>query len=210
MQFRIGNIVYTVRRKWELKHNGERMDGLCDSTNKLIWLDGEMTGDEVLPILRHEHTHAWAYEVGQPRTFEDLACFAATVADAFDAEFAEQGGIESLMAIPLEGLRPGARKQIEARPLNICDRIECGRCGATIMVGSIFTGTPRVIDSINFVAVDRGCQCPVCDAVQVWSERSTSEGIPIGEFFNAKLLEGDEAREWAEQHRELHSPYNVG
>jgi hypothetical protein len=207
MQFRIGRHVYNVRRKWDLRHNGEKADGLCDSTSKTIWIDADLMPDEILPVLRHEHVHAWQFETATPSTFEEQATFSATVGDAFDAEFSEQGGLDGFIALPVDGLR-GERRQPVQQRFDIPDRIQCGRCGAEVMSGSIHSGAPTMIDRVG-LAIERGCACPVCDAVQTWLERCTADGVPLGGFMRPKLLSGDEAREWLSAHSGLPSPYNV-
>lgn len=185
---------------------GQPVDGFCAATTRTIWLDGAVTDDVIAGVLRHEHTHAWEMEVGTPRTHEDLANFAATVGDAFDAEFAAQGGAAALAAIPVEGLRPpGSATPPTAR--GAVDRVCCGRCAAEIMSGSIHSDAPRPHETTGIFLVDRGFQCPVCDAVQLWEERAAADGLPLGNYFNVRLLTGQAAAEWASTHR-VHSPYN--
>jgi hypothetical protein len=208
MHFRIGTHVYNVRRKWDLRQNGQKADGLCDSTTKTIWLDADLFPTEILPVLRHEHVHAWQFETATPSTFEEQATFSATVGDAFDEEFGAQGGLDALIALPVDGLRGERRAPVQQR-LDIPDRIQCGRCGAEIMAGSIHSGAPTLIESVAIMAIERGCACPVCDAVQTWLERCTPDGVPLGGFLRPKLLSGEAAREWLSAHPELPSPYNV-
>lgn len=211
MQFKISPTrFYTVRRKWELACDGERCDGLCAYSTRTLWLDADLAPEIAESTLRHELVHAYESELGAPHTEEDRANFTSTVSEAFEYEFEQQGGRDALAEIPIEGLRPTTRKTPPAmNSRNMADRIECGRCGTQIMVGSIFTGPAELVDSVGFHMVARGCQCPVCDAVQTWRERSTEAGLPLGEFYGAKLLTGAEAEAWAAEHRELHCPYNA-
>jgi hypothetical protein len=108
MIFNIGPWRYVVRRRWGLTCDGGRCDGLCACSTRTIWLDGQLREDIMEGVLRHEHVHAWENEVGTPRTSEDRACFVATVSAAFQKEYTEQGGFESLLQIPIEGLDPSA------------------------------------------------------------------------------------------------------
>lgn len=209
MQFQVGAYSYSVRRRWSLVLDGEPIDGYCASSIRCIFLDGELEDDVLVETLRHEHTHAWEFQVGAPSTPEDLANFTATVGAAFDREFMEQGGLEALKLLPIEGVRPTRAKAAPMNHMTITDRIECGNCGAAIMCGSIYTGDPRVAEKVGLTIVSRGCQCPVCDRVQVWDERATPAGIPLGEYFNVRFLAGEAADEWLSEHP-LHCPYNVG
>lgn len=208
MQFTIGTRVYHVRRKWDLSCDGEKCEGLCDYSRRLLWLDGELLEDTIIDTLRHEHVHAWEAEVGATRTTEDRANFISTVSAAFDAEFANQGGLDALLAVPIEGLRPSKQNAPPLRSLTICDRIECGRCFTPVMAGSIYTSEPHISGSTGVRMVHRGMQCPVCDTVQVWQERCSEDGIPLGEFYHARILTGAEAAEWVVAHP-VHAPYNV-
>lgn len=207
MVFQIGTRQYVVRRKWALSCDGIPSDGLCDFTTRALWVDGDLPEEVIADVLRHEHIHAWEKEVGTPRTDEDRANFFSTVGDAFESQFVLQGALEALLNIRIEGPRPGRQEDGLTRFSRATDRIECGRCHAQVMVGSIATTAPR--DSkAGFNVVERGCQCPVCDAIQTWEEKCTEGGVPLGEFYNVKILVGKEASEWIETHSQVFSPYN--
>jgi hypothetical protein len=211
MQFHIGTRVYLVKRRWNLTVDNERLDGLCDSSTRTIWLDGDLTEEILVDVLRHEHTHCWEFEVGTPRTPEDRANFTSTVSAAFDAEFAAGGGLPALLAMPIDGTR-GKPKTDGGNPMNYraaYDRVVCGECGAEIMAGSIVSAEPIANDAVGCFMMQRGCRCPVCDAVQVWQERCTADGTPLGEFYKPRLITGPEADAWMEQHQDLHCRYNV-
>jgi hypothetical protein len=208
MQFHVGPYVYSVRRRWSLTCDGEPLDGYCASSIHCIFLDGALDDAALVETLRHEHSHAWAFHVGEPRTPEDRANFTATVGGAFDGEFAAQGGLDALKALPIEGLPPTKSKPTTMNHMTITDRVECGNCGAPIMCGSIYTGAPRLSAKAGITLVARGCQCPVCDRVQVWDERATPDGLPLGEYFNVRFLVGPDADEWLREHAR-HCPYNV-
>jgi hypothetical protein len=105
MIFSVGTRRYVVRRLWKLSCEGEFLQGLCDWTTRTIWIDGSLALDVAISTLRHEHIHAWEFEVGTPSNQEDRANFGATVGDAFDHEFAQQGGRDRFHEIPIEGKR---------------------------------------------------------------------------------------------------------
>jgi hypothetical protein len=212
MQFSIGTRIYVIRRRWSLRCQGEDLEGLCDSSTRTIWLDGELGAESIIDVLRHEHAHAWQFEVGTPGNDEDQANFSATVSDAFDQQFTDQGGLEALLGVTIEGLRPRGLDGGGVQPrgtFNITDRIECGRCHAQVMVGSIASSSPRLHEAAGFFMLDRGCVCPVCEAVQAWSERCTPDGLPLGEFFNPRILTGPEAGDWLRAHPNVSREYNV-
>lgn len=207
MQFSIGAWTYDIRRRWNLKLDGEAVDGYAASTVRCIFLDGDLDPGAMLVTLRHEHAHAWEFEVGTPRDRESLASFAATVGAAFDKEFAEQGGAAALEAIAIEGTRPARRAPQAMNNMRYTDRIDCGVCGAPIMVGSIAKEEPRLVGETGMSVVPRGCQCPVCESVQTWDERCTAEGMPLGEYLNVRILHGSDKTKWVAAHLELHCPY---
>lgn len=209
MIFPVVNRAYVVRRKWDLACDGIKSDGLCDFTTRTLWLDADLLVETMADVLRHEHVHAWEAEVGKTRDDEDHANFISAISDSFDTHFEEQGGLKALLAIPIEGNRPSRSGPAKQQSMNVRDRIECGRCGAQVMVGSIASGKPQTMAEVNFKVVERGCQCPVCDAVQVWDEKCTETGLPLGEFHNVRLLVGKEASDWLVQHPEIHAPYNA-
>jgi hypothetical protein len=76
------------------------------------------------------------------------------------------------------------------------------------MVGSIASSAPMFHAEGGFHFIDRGFCCPVCSTVQQWNERSTSDGLPLGVFFHARLLSGPEASEWLRAHPALTNDYN--
>jgi hypothetical protein len=207
MQFIIGTRVYSVRRQWNLTCDGERLDGLCAYSSHTIWLDGDLSEEVIVEVLRHEHQHSWEAETCIPHTAEDRANLTATVGAAFDAEFTAQGGLAALLEIPIEGLRPEVKRNKAEVSFNISDRRNCGTCGCEVMVGSIDTAEARMVESVGMYMLERGFECPACGSVQVWDEQCTRDGIPLGKFFNPRILSGVEAGEWLGSHRELCTPY---
>lgn len=210
VKFEVGPFTYNIRRQWALKLDGEPVNAFCSSSLRMIYLDADVPEDVVEATLRHEHAHCWEFETAIPSTVEERATFAATVGAAFDRDWNLFGGLPAVMALPIFGIRPTPKPRIERDrdvPLNTGDRIECGRCGALISCGSIHSSEPRSSDRANIHVVDRGCRCPVCGVVQVWVERVSRDGFPLGEFFSAKLLSGAEAERWLAEHPDLPCRY---
>jgi hypothetical protein len=105
MTFWAGPYLYSVRRKWDLTMDGARVHGLCSSFGN-IWLDGDIDDDELITTLRHEHAHMWEFVLGLAAPDqESQANRAAFLGAHFDREFTEQGGLETLRNIPIEGSR---------------------------------------------------------------------------------------------------------
>lgn len=208
MIFKVGPFQYVVRRTWALTLDGDPVDGFCASTSRCIYLDGDLEADALVSTLRHEHEHAWEYEVGQPRTAEDRANFMATVGTSFDQQFSDQGGTTALINTPIEGIANPRRRLAQKTEPIFTDRVHCGGCGTQIMAGSIYSSEPMALEQSGIVVLERGCQCPVCDRVQVWTERSTADGLPAGEYLRARMLAGAEAVKWLDEHRELYAPFN--
>jgi hypothetical protein len=209
VRFTIGTRQYLVQRRWNLTVDGERLDGLCDASTRTIWLDGDLSQDIIVDVLRHEHQHAWEFELCAPHTMEERAQFTATVGAAFDSDFAAAGGLEVLLAMPIGGYRGERRKHhINANPSAAHDHVHCGRCSAPIMDGSIDSSAVQESTS-GIYYLDRGCRCPVCDAVQVWREHCAPDGTPLGKYFAARILDADQAAEWLDAHPDLFAPYNL-
>lgn len=209
MQLPIGPFDYSVRRKWSLAVDGEHLDGYCASSIRCIFLDGDLDDKRLVATLRHEHEHCWEFELGSPATAEDRANFHATVSTSFDKHFAAQGGLESLLKIPIEGLPPLKSRIKQRGEPTIADRVFCGVCNTPVMNGSVFTGESRPLESLGISVLERGFQCPVCGVVQTWVERANREGLPSGEYISAKLLSGGDAAKWIDEHREVFAPYNA-
>ncbi len=206
MQFRIGTRAYLVKRQWNLALEGKPVDGLCSASLRAIWLDGELTPETIVGVLRHEHKHAWEFEVGSPCTSEDEANFFSTVSEAFEYEFEQQEGLKALMMLPIEGTNPGTtRPAQQASPIGPIDHVYCGACGDPIMDGSIDRDEPEFIDSLNLHLVSSGCKCPTCGEIQTWKQRCTPEGIPLGEFYGAKILRGPAADKWINERKTVYN-----
>lgn len=207
VQFNVGPFTYIVHRQWCLTLDGEPIDGYCASTIRCIFLDADLDDVALESTLMHEHEHAWEFELAPPRTPEDRANFHTTVSLSFREQFDEQGGLDALKIVPVEGLPPQKGKVQKGDP-RFSDRVYCGGCGAAIMSGSIYSSEPRHLLQAGLSVLDRGCKCPACDKVQVWTERATPDGLPTGEFLRARLLDGSEAVQWIDEHRGLCTPFN--
>lgn len=118
MVFRIGTRRYPVIMRRELYVGGKKALGACG--RRIIWLDPDASDESLVHTLRHEHVHAWEFEVGAPEGVEGRANFGATVGAAFDEEFNAQGGVATLRELPIESGREATTDYAD----KIMDRIQ--------------------------------------------------------------------------------------
>lgn len=202
MQFEIGHKPYTVARRWQLTIDGDRCRGLTLHKTHQILLDGDLPDSELLDVLRHEHFHAWEYVVGFVRHNEEQrARFHEMVTGTFERDFAAGGGLDAVLALPIEGEREQApqKRGIPNTPMSVIDRRSCGCCGTEVAAGSIASGKPIEIAPQTFV-LDRWMVCPCCSGLTKWRERCDTHGIPNGGIVSAEVLTGRAALDYAEAH----------
>lgn len=56
-----GNL-WKVEQKWNLTFRNKRVEGLCDPTSKIIFVDRSLTPDDKFLAFRHEWRHAVLHE----------------------------------------------------------------------------------------------------------------------------------------------------
>ncbi len=195
MQLSIGAIKYTVRRRYNLRLDGEQCDGVYDAKNLAIWLDADLNPDRWYNILRHEYQHAWQHELGRGKNDEADARMAALIDETFKQELEAAGGIDAIDNIPCEGTRgaPASRASHSAGVF-ATDNRTC-ECGTEMAACSIHTSGPLEIAPGSWI-VDRWFRCIVCKGVPVWRERSDSFGVPNGGIVGGRMLRDVQADAW--------------
>jgi len=209
MQLEIGTMSYTVRRRWDLKIDGEPCDGVTSHRDQVIWIDGEIAEPaELLDVLRHEHLHAVEWRMGGAGVGEEKrAQFVAFVGAAFERDLAAAGGVEAVLALPIHGLRPGAiSRPLVAEAISNGDRRVCGSCETEVSAGSIGNGELQEHGQGVYLR-ERWFTCPACGIVQVWTERCSSRGVPLGGFVEARMLSSNEATAFLATHPAAPSPF---
>lgn len=66
----VRGVPYEVRWKWNLRHRGEKLDGLCDRDEPVIFLDRLLAGDERELTFVHELLHAVIAEMRKEKADE--------------------------------------------------------------------------------------------------------------------------------------------
>jgi hypothetical protein len=201
MVFHIGDREYSVRRRWNLTLDGDRVDAFIDHNNRVIWIDGDLPREEIEITLQHEHLHAWEWRAGASRLIaEDRAQFSSMVMSTFNRDFSAGGGVAGVDSIIVEGLRGSAPSPAKMLPMTFVSyNRTCGGCETEIAAGSIASSQPREAEKGVFV-MTRWFRCPICGAVPVWDETCNQTGFPLGSIASGRLLRGDEAAAWEEEH----------
>lgn len=205
MKLSVGPFDYAIRRQWRLT-DGDRLrpvalNGLTIFHELVIWIDAELKDEYAIATLRHEFSEAWAHHCGEPSDHEGRRQSEATIGTSFDQQFTAQGGLAAFLAIPVEGM-PSEDKTESSAPTQpkaqeksyrVTDTIVCPGCESHIRTAGCTTSAAKLNDAGIFV-VHRWLLCDACDSVIAWCERSTPEGFPLGEYFRASILRGNDAR----------------
>lgn len=207
MFFRIGAKTYSVRRKWDLACDNVRADGVCDTSRRIIWLDGELSREAMISTLRHELHHAWEAECGPAADEEARANLSATVAEAFDEAFEQQGGLPKLLLLEIEGLA-GRRRDPNEMATRAGDERRSCPCGTELAPGGIYTGDPQEDRTAGGFICERGFQCPICSRTITWLESCTKDGRRMGRYFCVQILTGEKEAAWLQEHP-VHEYFNV-
>lgn len=183
--------------------SGDRLDGLCIDSRRLIFIDHAIAPDQREEVLVHELTHAWGFCVPLPHTEEERCRLNALIVQQMRMDLERQGGIEvlkSLLSSPVS--LPYAAMPVRKHGATILppqDWWECGNCAAKTMCGSIDGEPAEFVESLQQYQMLRWFRCEFCNTLNTWREVATGEGLPMGVLVQVpppRLLYGEAARAW--------------
>lgn len=159
--------------------DGQPCKAKLDATARRILISDQLPRPERRRALVHELRHAWTAAHGRPADDEGDADDVAAMFEAVTQQLDRQGGTAALEALDPDA--PPALARSVATPTG-GNSIDCGGCGARVMVGSVNNGPPKWNVTYGQYVVARWMECEACGGFTAWHEVSTQAGEPVGTF----------------------------
>lgn len=184
---------------------GQPCRAKIDLANGRIWLSDQLPRAQRRVKLFHELAHAWRDGHPAPRDQESEADDLAAFTDSMMEQYLARGGDAVLEALePEEEAMARAGVGRAGSAMLASSIVHCGRCEAGVAAGSVVNGPARWSADHGAYVVERGVLCCVCDAVTIWGEAATAEGMPTGmivPYPPPTVLTGGAAAAWIAEHQ---------
>lgn len=178
MKFKVGPWSYTVKisPKPIQDHLGRMCDGLCDWSNRTIWLYEGLPLEQRAEVLYHELDHAWQRHFGTPSDAEGSANRNSSFAADVQGQLERQGGLAALARMCAGMIVDGA----DAETPSMAYKATCKGCSGDIAIGDIHNSVPQFDPGERCLVIGRCFFCEFCQHTQTWNEACTATGRPTG------------------------------